>query len=87
MAIGKAGKYENGKKDQLFFFYIKHKLKTCLQLYTSEGESVEWLNFMIEKIWRSVDPDFFTVIEDLLEDTIQSVAPSFIVRAFFKIDT
>lgn len=42
---------------------------------------------MIEKIWRSIDPDFFTVIEDLLEDTIQSVAPSFIVRiTFFKID-
>lgn len=34
---------------------------------------------MLEKIWRSVDPDFFTVIEDLLEDTIQSVSPSFIV--------
>ncbi|KAG1048652.1 hypothetical protein G6F43_008976 [Rhizopus delemar] len=47
-------------------------------LYTSEGESVEWLNFMVEKIWRSVDPELFVVVEDLLEDTIQSVAPSII---------
>lgn len=47
-------------------------------LYTSEGESVEWLNYMVEKIWRSVDPEVFTVVEDLLEDTLQSVAPSFI---------
>lgn len=34
---------------------------------------------MLEKIWRSVDPEFFATIEDLLEDTIQSVAPGFIV--------
>lgn len=50
-----------------------------MQLYTSEGESVEWLNYMVEKIWRSVDPEVFTIVEDLLEDTIQSVAPSVIV--------
>ncbi|KAI9354705.1 hypothetical protein BD770DRAFT_412084 [Pilaira anomala] len=54
------------------------KQENMKTLYTSEGESVEWLNYMLEKIWRSVDPDFFTVIEDLLEDTIQSVSPSFI---------
>ncbi|KAI8327289.1 hypothetical protein EDC96DRAFT_532234 [Choanephora cucurbitarum] len=47
-------------------------------LYTSEGESVEWLNYMIEKLWRSINPEMFTDIEDLLEDTLQSVAPSFI---------
>lgn len=35
---------------------------------------------MLEKIWRSVDPDMFTVVEDLLEDTLQSVSPGFIVR-------
>ncbi|KAG2204704.1 hypothetical protein INT47_012000 [Mucor saturninus] len=54
------------------------KQESMKTLYTSEGESVEWLNFMVEKIWRSVDPEFFAIIEDLLEDTIQSVAPSFI---------
>ncbi|KAI8140241.1 hypothetical protein BJV82DRAFT_563066 [Fennellomyces sp. T-0311] len=47
-------------------------------LYTSEGESVEWLNFMMEKIWRSIDQDFFTAIQSMIEDNIQSLAPSFI---------
>ncbi|KAI8979253.1 hypothetical protein BDF20DRAFT_974130 [Mycotypha africana] len=47
-------------------------------LYTSEGESVEWLNYMVEKIWRSVDPEIFADVEDILEDTLQSVAPKII---------
>jgi hypothetical protein len=34
---------------------------------------------MVEKIWRSIDPEFFTLVEDILEDTLQSVAPKFIV--------
>ncbi|KAK4515667.1 3-isopropylmalate dehydrogenase [Mucor velutinosus] len=54
------------------------KQENMKTLYTSEGESVEWLNYMLEKIWRSVDPDMFAVVEDLLEDTLQSVSPSFI---------
>ncbi|CAO0791446.1 unnamed protein product [Mucor circinelloides] len=54
------------------------KQENMKTLYTSEGESVEWLNYMLEKIWRSVDPDMFTIVEDLLEDTLQSVSPSFI---------
>jgi Ca2+-dependent lipid-binding protein len=33
---------------------------------------------MLEKIWRSIDPEIFTVVEDLLEDTIQSVSPNII---------
>ncbi|KAL0074495.1 hypothetical protein F4703DRAFT_1946910 [Phycomyces blakesleeanus] len=52
-------------------------------LYTSEGETVEWLNFMIEKIWRSIDPEFFVLVEDLLEDTIKSVQPD--VVKFMKV--
>ncbi|KAI9275789.1 hypothetical protein BDA99DRAFT_475827 [Phascolomyces articulosus] len=47
-------------------------------LYTSEGETVEWMNFMIEKIWRSIDQDFFTALQSMIEDNIQSIAPSFI---------
>ncbi|KAG0793074.1 hypothetical protein G6F21_003887 [Rhizopus arrhizus] len=54
------------------------KQENMKTLYTSEGESVEWLNFMLEKIWRSIDPEIFTVVEDLLEDTIQSVSPNII---------
>ncbi|CEP06852.1 hypothetical protein [Parasitella parasitica] len=54
------------------------KQENMKTLYTSEGESVEWLNYMLEKIWRSVDPDMFTVVQDLLEDTLQSVSPGII---------
>ncbi|KAI8890295.1 hypothetical protein K501DRAFT_237324 [Backusella circina FSU 941] len=54
------------------------KQEAIKTLYTSEGESVEWLNFMVEKVWRSIDPEFFTLIEDILEDTLQSVSPGFI---------
>jgi hypothetical protein len=64
---------------------VPHRLNFFLKkLYTSEGESVEWLNYMMEKIWRSVDPEVFTVVEDLLEDTLQSIAPSFIVSINLK---
>lgn len=34
---------------------------------------------MAEKIWRSIDPELFTIVEDLLEDAIQSVSPGIIV--------
>ncbi|KAI9252998.1 hypothetical protein BY458DRAFT_522442 [Sporodiniella umbellata] len=54
------------------------KQESVKTLYTTEGESVEWLNLMLEKIWRSIDPELFIVIEDLLEDTIESVAPGVI---------
>ncbi|CEJ04745.1 hypothetical protein RMCBS344292_18699 [Rhizopus microsporus] len=54
------------------------KQENMKTLYTSEGETVEWLNYMVEKIWRSIDPELFTIVEDLLEDAIQSVAPSII---------
>lgn len=42
---------------------------------------------MVEKIWRSIDPEFFTDIEDLLEDTLQSVAPSLIVSAKYTMQS
>ncbi|KAI9283000.1 hypothetical protein BC943DRAFT_281072 [Umbelopsis sp. AD052] len=47
-------------------------------LYTSEGETVEWLNYCVEKIWRSIDPQMFVQVEDILEDTLESLAPGFI---------
>lgn len=33
---------------------------------------------MLERIWRSIDPQFFRQIEGLLEDTIQKATPNFI---------
>ncbi|KAG2206827.1 hypothetical protein INT47_007583 [Mucor saturninus] len=45
------------------------------------GESMEWFNCFVEKIWRSIDPQVFAVVEDILEDTISRVAPTKIIRA------
>ena len=44
------------------------------------------MNFMIEKIWRSIDQDFFTAIQSMIEDNIQSVAPSFVVSRIFDVN-
>jgi Ca2+-dependent lipid-binding protein len=82
MANGKRWSYENSTYP---FAYGTAPIATELhlnfvsQLYTSEGETVEWLNYCVEKIWRSIDPQMFAEVEDILEDTIQSLAPGFIV--------
>lgn len=44
---------------------------------------MEWLNFMLEKIWRSISQEFFATIESMVEDTIQGVTPGFIVSNGF----
>jgi Ca2+-dependent lipid-binding protein len=40
---------------------------------------MEWFNSIAEKIWRSVDPKTFTILEDILEDMLATVAPAIIV--------
>ncbi|KAI9323256.1 hypothetical protein BX666DRAFT_35513 [Dichotomocladium elegans] len=47
-------------------------------LYISEGETVEWLNYAVEKIWRSIDQDFFNTVEAMVEDSIRAAASSLI---------
>ncbi|KAI7904926.1 uncharacterized protein BX663DRAFT_501057 [Cokeromyces recurvatus] len=47
----------------------------------SMGESMEWLNDMLSKIWRSIDPKVFATVEDILEDTLVRVAPKIIKAA------
>ncbi|KAI9029659.1 hypothetical protein CLU79DRAFT_843161 [Phycomyces nitens] len=56
-------------------------------LYTSEGETVEWLNFMVEKIWRSIDPEFFVLVEGMLQDTLESIQPNSVasIKKFIKV--
>ncbi|KAI9033622.1 hypothetical protein CLU79DRAFT_882763 [Phycomyces nitens] len=54
------------------------KLDGASALYENNGESVEWINFILQKVWRSIDPRMFAFVEDILEDTLQSVAPSII---------
>ncbi|KAI8391172.1 uncharacterized protein BYT42DRAFT_555889 [Radiomyces spectabilis] len=44
----------------------------------SSGETVQWLNYFIGRIWRSIDPSVFNVVEDLLEDILGGIAPAFI---------
>lgn len=43
---------------------------------------MEWLNYFVEKLWRSIDPKFFVAVEDILEDALESIAPAVIVRLF-----
>ncbi|CAO0800083.1 unnamed protein product [Mucor circinelloides] len=47
----------------------------------NNGETMEWFNAIAEKIWRSVDPRIFMVVEDILEDTLARVAPKVIKAA------
>ncbi|KAI7852946.1 hypothetical protein BDC45DRAFT_484442 [Circinella umbellata] len=47
-------------------------------LYDTRGETVEWMNYFLEKIWRSIDPNVFVIVEDILEDTLESLAPAVI---------
>ncbi|KAI8136766.1 hypothetical protein BJV82DRAFT_526545 [Fennellomyces sp. T-0311] len=47
-------------------------------LYDTRGETVEWMNYFLERIWRSIDPNVFVAVEDILEDTLQSLAPGVI---------
>ncbi|KAI9497976.1 hypothetical protein BDB00DRAFT_755787 [Zychaea mexicana] len=47
-------------------------------LYDTRGETVEWMNYFVQKIWRSIDPNVFVSVEDILEDTLQSIAPAVI---------
>ncbi|KAI9322715.1 hypothetical protein BX666DRAFT_1848608 [Dichotomocladium elegans] len=54
------------------------KLEGAKTLYSTRGESVEWLNYILEKLWCSIDPSIFVIVEDILEDTLSSVAPSII---------
>lgn len=46
---------------------------------------MEWFNVIIEKIWRSIDPQVFAVVEDILEDTISRVTPKIIVSDIYEI--
>ncbi len=41
-------------------------------------ESAEWLNFLVEAVWKQMNPDIFTSVSDMLEDIMQASVPSFI---------
>ncbi|KAI9494174.1 hypothetical protein BDB00DRAFT_819957 [Zychaea mexicana] len=78
VALGGVGYWIFGTQPRRDLDWQLDKQKEVESLYTSEGETVEWLNFIIEKIWRSIDREFFTAVQSMIEDNIQSVAPGFI---------
>ncbi|KZT64142.1 hypothetical protein DAEQUDRAFT_718539 [Daedalea quercina L-15889] len=41
-------------------------------------ESVEWLNAVMRGVWPIINPDMFSSLVDMLEDIMQSSAPSFV---------
>ncbi|CAG8509291.1 6454_t:CDS:10 [Diversispora eburnea] len=50
------------------------------KLKTDEGETVEWLNYLLQQVWRIFDPVLLCGLRDMIEDAMSGCAPA-IVRA------
>ncbi|CAB4377234.1 unnamed protein product [Rhizophagus irregularis] len=48
------------------------------KLLRDDGETVEWLNFLLQQIWRTFDPSLLIGLRDMLEDALARSAPSFV---------
>ncbi|CAG8442890.1 17324_t:CDS:2, partial [Dentiscutata heterogama] len=48
------------------------------KLRRNEGETVEWLNYLLLQIWRTLDPSLLIGLRDMLEDAMSRSAPSFV---------
>ncbi|CAG8478024.1 20082_t:CDS:10 [Gigaspora margarita] len=48
------------------------------KLKRNEGETVEWLNYLLLQIWRTLDPSLLVGLRDMLEDAMSRSAPSFV---------
>ncbi|RIB02007.1 hypothetical protein C2G38_2255859 [Gigaspora rosea] len=48
------------------------------KLQRNEGETVEWLNYLLLQIWRTLDPSLLVGLRDMLEDAMSRSAPSFV---------
>ncbi|KAG9289337.1 hypothetical protein G9A89_007898 [Geosiphon pyriformis] len=51
------------------------------RLQQQDGETVEWLNSVIQQIWKGFNPDLLVSVTDMLEDTMNRIAPYFIQAA------
>lgn len=52
---------------------------TILQQYPeSAGESAEWVNSLLKRIWPILNPDLFSSLVDLLEDTMKKQSPGIV---------
>ncbi|RHZ76794.1 hypothetical protein Glove_192g25 [Diversispora epigaea] len=50
------------------------------KLKMNEGETVEWLNYLLQQVWRIFDPVLLLGLRDMIEDAMSRCAPA-IVRA------
>ncbi|RIA95976.1 hypothetical protein C1645_802663 [Glomus cerebriforme] len=48
------------------------------KLRRDDGETVEWLNYLLQQIWRTFDPSLLMGLRDMLEDALARSAPSFV---------
>nr|CAG8511352.1 11799_t:CDS:10 [Entrophospora candida] len=47
-------------------------------LKRGDGETVEWLNYLLQQVWRTFDPSLLIGLRDMLEDAMSRSAPSFV---------
>jgi len=48
------------------------------KLKRGDGETVEWLNYLLQQVWRTFDPSLLIGLRDMLEDAMSRSAPSFV---------
>ena len=41
-------------------------------------ESTEWMNALVQTIWKQLNPDLFIALTDTIEDVIQASLPGFV---------
>ncbi|CAJ0898054.1 9374_t:CDS:10 [Entrophospora sp. SA101] len=51
---------------------------TFVWLKRGDGETVEWLNYLLQQVWRTFDPSLLIGLRDMLEDAMSRSSPSFV---------
>ncbi|CAG8496225.1 9741_t:CDS:10, partial [Scutellospora calospora] len=59
-------------------FHPLRQTNSELSLKRDEGETVEWLNYLLQQIWQTFDPSLLVGLRDMLEDAMSRSAPSFV---------
>lgn len=66
-----------GIKDD-FLAHVTRKRLEALQNPEASGESAEWINAILKTIWPILNPDLFSSLMSLLEDTMKKHSPGII---------
>ncbi|CAG8534351.1 637_t:CDS:10 [Ambispora leptoticha] len=61
-------------------WYIQRELGNE-KLRRGDGETVEWLNYIVQQIWITFNPELLVSITDMLEDAMNRSAPYFVAAA------